>query len=384
MAHRKHSLLVLVALVLFACGFAYAEDGEWSLLLQGSEYGALLAATLDATAQRVLAVGATNHRHRAPYEGDVLLVCADLNGDVVWEETWGGEGYEQAWGVVATDDGYLVFGETDSSGAGDRDFFLMAVDTNGRTVWTKTYGTPQREWPFGMLPLANGDLLLYGHTQVSSDGSEDQYAVRVTRDGHVLWERNEPRMENEIVTGALETSAGEIVLCVSHEEDPMLTVLSAGGHALRETVFELPGWQYGESIVAVSNGDFLLAGFSMASGRGQHADVWLARVSPEGRLRWETSLGRSSEDDYAQSLLARSDGTYLIGGIGRGLPLFCVDEDGTVLWESRPAPSSVFSANGLIETAGGSLIVAAFQCLVNGLSYDAALFWLDRTGTLDP
>lgn len=59
-----------------------------------------------------------------PYSGDAFFIKLSFDGDVIWDRTWGGDGYEQARSVVpAGDSGYFIFGETDTYGAGNRDFF---------------------------------------------------------------------------------------------------------------------------------------------------------------------------------------------------------------------------------------------------------------------
>ena len=132
---------------------------------------------------------------------------------MLWEKTWGGEGYEQALSVVpANDGGYFIFGETDSHGAGDRDFFLLKITEDGSEEWFQTYGKANREWPFGMLQLKNGDFLLYGFTESMDEGGRNQYALRVGGDGYVIWEYSSGAPEEELILDALETSDGDLIL----------------------------------------------------------------------------------------------------------------------------------------------------------------------------
>jgi outer membrane protein assembly factor BamB len=354
----------------------------WVLPLAGPEYGSLNDAVRDS--ETIFAVGTTNHLHFPPYEGDVLIVRADASGEVVWERTWGGDGYDQAWAVASTSNGgFLVLGETDSQGSGDRDFFLMRMDSDGETLWLKTYGTPFREWPFGMLALANGDALLFGRTQSQIEGPEDLYALRVTADGEVVWEYRVSRPASEIILDALETNGGDLVLCASSDEDPLLIKLTAEGGTVWEVRHELPGWQFGSGIAQATEGDFFVSGFRMVTDGSRHADVWLARFSPNGEMRWETSFGRPDEDDYSHTLRRSSDGNYLIGGLGNGMPLFKVDGTGTVLWESRLSDEAVHVANAVIETEDGGIVVAAAKQIEPGRSYDALLLKLDRNGRLE-
>ena len=370
-------------ILLTGAGCKPAVAPTWVLPLAGPEYGALMDAVLDG--ETILAVGTTNHRHFPPYEGDVLIVRVNAAGEVIWERTWGGDGYEQAWAVSPTAGrDFLVFGETDSQGAGERDFFLMRIDSAGETLWLKTYGGPFREWPFGMLPLANGDALLYGRTQAAADGPEDLYAVRVAENGDVLWEYNVSRPASEIILDALETNGGDLVLCASSDEDPLLIKLTAEGDTVWEVLHELPGWQFGSGIAPAADGDFLVAGFRMVTDGRSHADVWMARFSSNGEMRWETSFGRPGEDDYSHTLRRSSDGDYLIGGLGNGLPLFKVDDTGTVLWESRLNDEAVHVAGTVVETENGRIVVAAAKQIEPGRSYDALLLKLDRNGRLEP
>jgi hypothetical protein len=181
-----------------------------------------------------------------------------------------------------------------------------------------------------------------------------------------------------LVIDGLETAEGDLVLAVVVEEDGQLVKLDAGGNVLWTRRYELPGWQYASQITQTDDGGFLLAGFSMSSGPRRQADTWLARCTPAGDLAWETSFGDAAHDDYATSLLRLKDGTYLIGGIGNGLLLSRVDQEGNVLWQrSLVGGQAVYGADGLIELEDGGYVVAGFVQIINGRSYDAILV---RTG----
>jgi len=165
-----------------------------------------------------------------------------LAGDVLWEQTWGGDGYEQARSVTpANEGGYYIFGETDSYGAGDRDFFLLKITEDGSQDWFQTFGASHREWPYGMLQLSNGDLLLFGFTE-SAEGSRNQYAIRVDPDGGVIWEYVGDNPSEEFVLDALETQQGDLILVVGVEEDGKLVKLDADGNLQWSHRYELPGW----------------------------------------------------------------------------------------------------------------------------------------------
>jgi hypothetical protein len=372
-----YARLILLVFLIVCASAGCRSSTTWIRVFEGPDYGAFfdMALTQDGN---VLGVGATNHLHMPPYSGDVLLVEFNLDGEALWEGTWGGGGYEQAFSVTpAGDGGYYVFGETDSYGAGDRDFFLLKITADGTEDWFQTYGGANREWPYGMLNLSNGDLLLYGFTEAPA-GERDQYALRVGPAGQVVWEYTIDSPEEELVLDALETEEGNLVLAVIVEEDGKLVELDADGNVQSENRYELDGWQFASQIVRTEGGGFLLAGFSMGS--SQQADTWLARCASTHALEWETTFGNPSFDDYAQSLIQLRDGTYLIGLLGQGMALKRVDEDGNILWERSLVGQSVYGARALIELQEGGFLVAGFIEIVGGRSYDAVILRTDAEG----
>jgi len=353
----------------------------WVKTFEGSDYGAFLDIVLTPDGN-ALAVGTTNHLHFPPYSGDALFMKLSLDGDVLWEKTWGGEDYEQAWAVtLAEGGGFYIFGETDSYGAGDRDFFLLKITEDGTEEWYKTYGYAYREWPYGMLQLSNGDLLIYGFTESVTSRERNQYVLRLGKDGSVIWEYTVESPEEELVLDALETAEGDLVLAVGIASDGKLVELDANGQSLWEKRYELPSWQFASQVAQSEDGGFLLAGFVMGS--KSQADTWLAHCTSTGEMEWETSFGIPAFDDYANSMIQLKDGTYLIGKIGNGMLLTHIDEDGNILWERSLVGTAVYGTRGLIQLEDGGFLVAGFIQIRNGRSYDAIILRTDADGKVE-
>lgn len=382
------AIFTIVLILVMGCGQAEptslpdSTENTWIRKFEGTEYGAFFDISLTEDG-KVFAVGTTNHRHVAPYEGDALFVKLTLDGDVIWERRWGGEGYEQAWSVSPSNDrGFYVFGETDSYGAGDRDFLLLKLTEDGNEEWYKTYGRERREWPYGMLQLANGDLLIYGFSEDVNSRERNQYALRVGPTGEVIWEYIVESQTEEIVVDAIETTKDDIVLAIIIGEDGQLVKLDADGNVQWTKRYEIPGWQFASQVAQTDDGGFLLAGFSMSKGSHQQADTWLAHCNPGGDLEWETSFGDSTIDDYGQSLIRLKDGTYLIGGLGRGMPLSHVDGNGKILWTKYLFEDFVYGAEAPIELDDGGFLIAGFIQKSNGRLYDAIILRTNSEGQI--
>ena len=70
---------------------------------------------------------------------DALLVRTDANGNLLWAETIGGSGDDQAWDMtLCSDGGFALAGDTTSYGAGDKDFWLTKCSDSSSTTTTTT------------------------------------------------------------------------------------------------------------------------------------------------------------------------------------------------------------------------------------------------------
>jgi len=71
------------------------------------------------------------------------VVCTDSDGNLVWENNYGGpDGYDMAYAICKTlGNQFLVAGYTESSGAGEKDYWVVCLDAlTGDSLWSKTYG----------------------------------------------------------------------------------------------------------------------------------------------------------------------------------------------------------------------------------------------------
>ena len=116
-----------------------------------------------------------------------LLRVSD-NGDLAWNRTYGGAGWDTLYGVVECQDGNLALaGTANSTGAGSWDMILILTDMNGHELWSKTYGGTDRDGAYGLVQLADFGFALAGWTYSFGAGSEDIWVVRTDQNGNQLW-----------------------------------------------------------------------------------------------------------------------------------------------------------------------------------------------------
>jgi hypothetical protein len=131
--------------------------------------------------------------------GDFWLVRTDAGGKLLWNQTYGGSGNDEANSVIALADGGLALTGWTSSvnlpggqkSAGGNDFWLVRTDAGGKLLWNRTYGGTQEDIASALTPLADGGLALAGYTQSTilpggqkTAGGGDFLLVRTDAWGH--------------------------------------------------------------------------------------------------------------------------------------------------------------------------------------------------------
>ncbi len=100
---------------------------------------------------------------------DFWLVKTDADGNIEWEMTYGGALHDIAFSLVATSDGgYALTGYTNSFGAG-LDFWLVKTDANGNMEWNQTYGGAGDERAKSLVETSDGGYALAGNKLSGAD-----------------------------------------------------------------------------------------------------------------------------------------------------------------------------------------------------------------------
>ncbi len=110
---------------------------------------------------------------------DFFLVKTDMAGHLLWSRTYGGANDDLAYSVHQTmDGGYIMAGETNSFGAGNRDFYLVRTDGSGNPLWTRTLGGSRDEEARSVLQTSDGGYVVAGYTSSFGIGGKDLWLVK--------------------------------------------------------------------------------------------------------------------------------------------------------------------------------------------------------------
>jgi len=128
--------------------------------------------------------GYTNTQENNNY--DFLLMQIDPNGNMIWNKTYGATGSQEASAMAKASDGYIIVGETQSSGS-NMHARVVKVDWTGTTLWAKTVGGKKADSPSCVTALPDGGYVVGGFTFSFGAGNRDFWLFKIDNSGQVIW-----------------------------------------------------------------------------------------------------------------------------------------------------------------------------------------------------
>lgn len=118
------------------------------------------------------------------------VVKTDLNGDTLWTRAYGGSDWDMAYSADTLNDStYVIAGETYSFGNGNMDMYVIRIDQNGDTLWSRTFGGTEDDYARYVYVDRNNNIMLIGTTNSFGAGGSDVYAVYLNTAGDTIWTR---------------------------------------------------------------------------------------------------------------------------------------------------------------------------------------------------
>jgi len=207
--------------------------------------------------------------------GDAWMVKLNKNGDTVWTRTMGGSADDLAKAALPTSDGgFIVAGETWSNNSGDVganhgqvDWWIIKLKSNGDTAWTRLVGTNQYEHLNSIVPALNGDFIVGGSRNIPSSSI---LIAKFDRNGNQLWEKNFNGFGESAANSMSVALDGSIYVAAStgSYSDYRILKLDAYGEAIWNKVFGSNQTDVPESIQTTLDGGCIVAGTTTGSENG--------------------------------------------------------------------------------------------------------------------
>jgi hypothetical protein len=249
--------------------------------------------------------------------------------------------------IYPTNDGGYIFASNSQfqpSSNGDSEYAIFKVDANGNRLWSKTFGTVGKDFLTAFVQTSDGGYILGGHSEgginrdktSASKGSNDIWLVKINANGTKIWDKSFGGADQDLL----------------------------------------------ESMIATSDGGFLLGGYSSSGNNGDktdpyiggYYDAWILKIDGSGTKIWDKTFGGTGYD--ATRVVAETTDGYIIGtqsesgadgnktSVSKGNTdfwIFKLDFNGTKIWDNSYGGSNVDIPQAINKNADGSLIISGFS-----------------------
>jgi uncharacterized delta-60 repeat protein len=308
---------------------------------------------------------------------DIWVVKLDPNGAIQWENTYGGDGDDEAFSAQQTNDsGYIVAGYTKSFGAVAGDVWVLKLTSKGAIQWQKRYGGSGEDVAKSVQQTRDNGYVVAGYTTSFGAGQRDFWILKLNLSGIPQWQKTYGGSANDEASAVKQTKdSGYIVAGQTWSFGPgaydiWILKLNAAGVVQWQKTVGGGDWDLATSVQQTSDSGYVVAGYTKSYGAGDY-DFWILKFSSTGAVVWQNTYGGSGEDK-AYSIQQTKDGGYIVaghtgsfGGAG-GLWLLRLDSIGSIVWQKT---YNAASGNSVQQTKDGGYIVAG--------SFDTFYRWLD-------
>lgn len=266
---------------------------------------------------------------------DLWLIRFDSLGDTLWTKIYGGPENDEGYCIEKTPDSCLIVtGMTESYGSGSKDLWLLKVNLEGDTLWSKTYGDEYNDWGKCVQNTTDNGFILTG-TKSVSDYCQQLWIIKTDSQGNALWSKTHGAHGGYDAHGnwGQQTTDGGYILTGSSKWDLWLLKTDSVGDTLWSKTYAEPirnDEDIGYFIKQESDNCFKVCGKN-----GWDGNVWFLSVDSLGDTTWARTYysGGSCMYDAAYNFGSTSDGGYiLIGEMVMAVMLLKVDSLGTKQW----------------------------------------------------
>jgi len=243
---------------------------------------------------------------------DVYILKLNAKGDVEWQKTFGGKGYDGANSIQQTaDGGYIVAGWTYSFGSGEHDVYILKLNAIREVEWQKTFGEEYSQGGANSIQqTTDGGYIVAGWTK-SFDSREDVYILKLNSKGQLEWEKTFGGEYGDGASSVQQTTDGGYIVAGYEDGDVYILKLNAKGDLEWEKTFD--GWGDDEaiSIQQTTDGGYIVAGWTESFETRE--DVYILKLNSKGQLEWQKTFG-GEDSDGVVSIQQTKDGGYIVAG----------------------------------------------------------------------
>ncbi|MBI1835883.1 MAG: T9SS type A sorting domain-containing protein [Flavobacteriia bacterium] len=267
---------------------------------------------------------------------DYWLVAIDDNLTIQWQKTIGGNLNDQISKVIESQEHFLYltgYSESDITGNksainyGGTDTWVVKMDLNGNIIWDKSYGGNLGDIGSDIIELESGNLILLntsssdvsGNKTSLNKGSNDYWLVKIDSDGFILMDQTFGGINNDVSGSVLKINQNQLLLdgfsnsSISGDKsensyglnDGWLIKIDTNGAIINDFTLGGSGDDYIKinNMLIINNLLFLvgqsnspISGNKMVSNYQNSTDCWIVKMDENFNIINQIAIGSDSTE----------------------------------------------------------------------------------------
>jgi hypothetical protein len=351
----------------------------------------------------------------------LLFSSQSYSQDILWEKSFGGRYADYLMDVQATpDNGFLLAGSSmsEKSGnktadsAGDLDYWILKMDEDGDLEWQNKFGGSGTDMlqhicltkDGGFILAGNSDSIIGFDKKDTTNGQEDYWVIKLDAGGGIQWQKTIGGSGQDVLKTICQTSDGGYLLGGSSSSE-------ISGNKTTEAFGNLDFWlvkidekgtiewqkSFGgiyadelKSLEQTKDRGYIIGGYSNSPKSGNKTDdnigigdYWVLKLDTKGDVEWQKTIG-GNKDDELQLVHQTYDNGFIVGGNsnssntfykntssnnGTDIWILKLDIEGTIKWQESYNIGEIDVVTSVIENDDHSLLLGGFAksetCVAN-------------------
>ncbi|MBU4348761.1 hypothetical protein KJ599_00380 [bacterium] len=250
---------------------------------------------------------------------DIWIIKLDENGNKEWDKTFDKDENDVAYSIIQTEDGgYAIAASTGFKLWGEANCWVIKLDAKGNIEWENSFGGTGWDEIYSIIQTKDGSFVTTGCVWSKGAGRGDVYVAKLNKRGDLVWDKTFGGSENDEAHSIIQTEdkgyavAGFTVLEDTGDRDIWVIKLDKDGNKVWDKTLGGASEDWANSIIQTKDGGYMVAGWTSSMGAGK-TDVWIVKLDKRGDLIWDKTFG-GSENDEAHSIIQTEDGGHAIAG----------------------------------------------------------------------
>ncbi|MEA3455399.1 MAG: hypothetical protein U9R26_02720 [Campylobacterota bacterium] len=261
-------------------------------------------------------------------------------------------------------------------------------------VWQETYGDNDTDRAMAVVALENGDVAVAGTCKSFDAQQSDICVTRLNAKGKTVWRKMLGGKNMDQASGISRSKDGSILVTgtsrsfsKNRDRDIYVAKISLEGKGIWQTTFGKERAEYGRAIAGTDDGGAVVVGETESFGNG-YKDIYIIKIDKDGGMLSEQKMGGEKEE-LVRGLTRTRDGSLVMVGsreIDRAgdsdFFVLKMDQNGKKIWARTYGGEYEDILNAVTPTLDGGIVAAGTTRSWGSKQTDLSVLKFSKDGKL--